>query len=280
MVSRTLSPRELAEVIGVSQSSVKRWVDAGLIGVSRTAGGHRRILLADAVSFIRERNLDVLRPDLLGLPPRESESGQVIELTADRFYATLYEGQLDAARSMIVGAYLAGTSPAEIWDGAMAPALRRFGELYHHEQTGIFTEHRATALCQEVLAQLRLLMPEVADEAPVAIGAAPEHDPYVLPTLISDVVLTSGGYRTVNLGPNTPTQALEQAVEVYKPAVVWCAMVSPVSSVRLAELTATLSTVAQRAEVVAVGGRAAEAIDWPAPILRCGSMRDLEAALR
>ena len=49
-----LSPRELAQAIGVSESSLKRWADAGQIRVARTAGGHRRISIADAVRFIRE----------------------------------------------------------------------------------------------------------------------------------------------------------------------------------------------------------------------------------
>jgi len=39
---RQLSPRELAEALGVSESSLKRWVDAGKIAASRTEGGHRR----------------------------------------------------------------------------------------------------------------------------------------------------------------------------------------------------------------------------------------------
>ena len=38
-----LSPRELAEAVGVSESSLKRWADRGRVHVHRTEGGHRRI---------------------------------------------------------------------------------------------------------------------------------------------------------------------------------------------------------------------------------------------
>ncbi|HEX9106572.1 MAG TPA: MerR family DNA-binding transcriptional regulator, partial [Longimicrobiales bacterium] len=48
-----LSPRELAEAVGVSESSLKRWADRGVLAVERTAGGHRRIPLGEAVRFIR-----------------------------------------------------------------------------------------------------------------------------------------------------------------------------------------------------------------------------------
>src|SRR3954447_19614353 len=62
-----LTPKELAEVIGASESSLRRWVDAGSIRMSRTAGGHRRIPVAEASGFIRESGATVVRPELLGL---------------------------------------------------------------------------------------------------------------------------------------------------------------------------------------------------------------------
>jgi len=37
------SPKQVAKRLGVSESSVKRWLDQGVVPVLRTAGGHRRI---------------------------------------------------------------------------------------------------------------------------------------------------------------------------------------------------------------------------------------------
>jgi len=60
---RLLSPRELADALGVSESSLKRWVDAGKITAARTEGGHRRIALQEAVRFIRETGAPLARPE-------------------------------------------------------------------------------------------------------------------------------------------------------------------------------------------------------------------------
>ena len=62
-----LSPRTLGEAIGVSQSSLKRWADRGILRVHRTAGGHRRIDRREALRFIREAGFTVVRPELLGI---------------------------------------------------------------------------------------------------------------------------------------------------------------------------------------------------------------------
>ena len=62
-----LTPKELAEALGASESSVRRWVDSGDIRIARTAGGHRRIPLTEAIRFIRLINAPVVRPELLGL---------------------------------------------------------------------------------------------------------------------------------------------------------------------------------------------------------------------
>ena len=67
-VNRLVSPRNLAEAIGMSESSLKRWADRGLLQVTRTAGGHRRIAIRDAIRFVRERQLRFLKPTAIGLP--------------------------------------------------------------------------------------------------------------------------------------------------------------------------------------------------------------------
>ena len=53
---RFLSPRQLAVAIGVSESSLKRWADDGRLAVERTAGGHRRIPLPEAVRWFPARS--------------------------------------------------------------------------------------------------------------------------------------------------------------------------------------------------------------------------------
>ena len=57
--SEMISPKQFGQVIGMSESSLKRWVDSGHLQVTRTVGGHRRISVKEALRFIRTRSLEV-----------------------------------------------------------------------------------------------------------------------------------------------------------------------------------------------------------------------------
>lgn len=71
-----LSTRELAEAIGVSESSIKRWADDGTVRAVRTIGGHRRIPFEEAIRFVRASNLRLVKPEVLGLHDVSSVQGR------------------------------------------------------------------------------------------------------------------------------------------------------------------------------------------------------------
>jgi len=93
-----LSPRELATAIGVSESSLRRWADAGRVEMMRTAGGHRRIPVAEALKFVRRERLQVVRPDLLGLTSELVD--EVGEELVDELGEELGKEHVDADRRL------------------------------------------------------------------------------------------------------------------------------------------------------------------------------------
>jgi excisionase family DNA binding protein len=113
LAGATLSPKDLAEVIGVSESSIKRWVDSGLITVSKTAGGHRRIAVAEALRFIRSRRMRIERPDRLGIPDLvETRNSDARRLSPDFLFNLLDSGHTDQARRAITASFSAGMAVA------------------------------------------------------------------------------------------------------------------------------------------------------------------------
>jgi len=254
-VKRLLSPKELADAIGVSESSLKRWADAGRLQVARTEGGHRRIPVAEAVRFIRETGAVVVRPDLLGLVGVPAVNDAKASGTLDeRLYQALLVGDGAVARALLVGGYLQGETVAALADGPIRSAMGRLGELWRHDSQGIFLEHRATDLCVQAVVALRGLI-EPPAEGLVAVGGAPELDPYMLPSMLAATVLTAAGLRAVNLGPATPLASLRHAVAHHDARVVWLALTSTVSEELAEELGGFARELANAGRTLVLGGQ-------------------------
>ena len=228
-----LSPKQIAAALGVSESSVKRWADAGQLKVTRTPGGHRRISLPEAVRFVREGHFSLVRPDVIGLPALAAKTGED-DAQGDvgaMLYDRLLAGDAEVIPAWAVSAYLAGTSIAEICDTGLRAALQRIGHVWVDEPRGIFLEHRATDQTVAALHTLLQLLTdanaqEKADRRPVALGGAPSNDPYLIPSLMAMCVLTDAGYRAMNLGPDVPIASLLDAARFFDARLVWVSISS------------------------------------------------------
>jgi methanogenic corrinoid protein MtbC1 len=258
-VKPLLSPRELAQAIGVSESSLKRWADDGLIHVSRTAGGHRRIPIAEAIRFIRDTHAVLVRPDILGLPELDlSAQTAPDESGSDRLLGFLQDGRGSEARGLILSWYLSGRDLPELFDGPMRSAMERIGQRWTDDPDGIFIEHRASSLCMESMIQLQTII-ETPHDALRAVGGAPSGDTGALATLAAATVLTAEGFHAVNLGPQTPYETLARAAQLQDAALVWLSITHDIGPDELRTGVETLSRSLQNCNArLIVGGRAVD----------------------
>lgn len=283
-MEKLLRTKDLADAIGASESSLRRWTNSGAIRTSRTVGGHRRIPLSEAIRFIRESHLTVVRPELLGLTlspagPAQGGSFSAVELEVTDL---LKAGNVEQTRSRVLSLYVGGANCPAIFDSVIEPAMARIGALWEHSKRGIMIEHRAVDICLQVVHQLRQLLSPAAASAPVAVGGAPSNDPYLLPSLMVATVLAEAGFRDMNFGPDTPLELLANAAEEHKAEIVWIsASVEPKTPMQrdVAELSKRL---AKRKGRLVIGGKhGADLLPKPlAHTLLLGSMSELAAFVR
>jgi len=280
-----ISPRVLAEAVGLSESSLKRWADDGRLAVERTAGGHRRIPIAEAVGFIRRSGLRPVRPELLGMPAQRRGAGRgegERSTVAEHLTALLLADQAAEARSLIVSLYLGGSSLGWILDGPVRTALAHVGGLWEHGPGGVFLEHRATETCAAALGELRFLLPAPAADAPTAVGGAFERDVYHLPSGMVALVLAEAGFQDRNLGADTPVEALLEAIGHYRPRLVWQSFsVKPRSEREAVDGVARIVD-AMRGATLILGGRESGSVPLPhhSGVHRLESMTELSAFAR
>jgi excisionase family DNA binding protein len=259
---RTLSTAEFAKALGVSDSSARRMADSGEIEIRRTRGGHRRIPISEALRFVRETRTPVVHPELLGLEvaPATVRAGPA----EAQMLAALEAGRAGPVIGLTQLLYAGGMPVHAICDGPIRYAMESFGNRWPHDRRAIFLEHRATILCVRALNELRMSMPEPDAEAPEAMGAAMQGDMYLLPTLMSSLVLHELGFHETNLGPNTPLDVLIDAIEDEQPRVVWLCIAEPLRSrALLRELHKLACAAQQQGSRLFLGGR--HAADIPAP---------------
>jgi excisionase family DNA binding protein len=257
--SQYLSTPQAAEVLGVSVSTIKRWVDEGVLPAHKTAGGHRKLTRADVLALARRGDLP--RGDLAALGgarsgrrPADPDPGA----TADALFEALMRGEGSLVNAVIRGAHRVGFSVETIADRIVAPTMTRVGHDWETRHIDVWHEHRATQLCSAALYDLKDELELRAERnRPVAVGGAPEGDPYLLPSLLAQLVLLDAGWDAVNLGPNTPLPSLIAALRELRPRLLWLSVTHIENTPAFRRACRDLYHAAEQLGVaVAVGGRA------------------------
>lgn len=218
--TQLLSPKQVARAIGVSESSLKRWCDQGLIRTVRTVGGHRKMPLAEVLRFVREREQSLVSPEVLGLPPVSEHAGLGLTRGMPRLVDALLGGNELLARQIIFDLYLAKHPLSVICDDVIAAAFREIGDRWACQNADVYQERRGCELMLRILLELRKMQP-AADESLPAIGATIEGDLYALPSVMAELVLRENGFRATSLGNSIPFTSLVRAVEETQPKLFW-----------------------------------------------------------
>lgn len=251
-----LSPRQVADALGVSESSVKRWCDRGRIPAERTVGGHRRLPRTGVLRFVRSSGQPLARPELLAVPRLGPQGRQAADRAVERVVAALREGDEERFRAIGLHLWLGGWRAATICDRVLAPAFHELGE----EACGgglDYRERRACEICLRLLHELGRLLPEPSRLAPLAIGGTLEGDWYTLPTTMVELALREVGFAARSYGASHPAATLAAAVADHRPRLVWISVSRIAVEALFVEAVRTLAHAAERAEAALVlGGRA------------------------
>jgi len=220
-MKQQLTPKQVARAIGVSESSVKRWCDKGVIQTQCTEGGHRRILMSDFLAFVRAGKHDLVRPEVAGLPATSGQSSRVVDRASDHLLTALLEGDEERCRRITLDLYLAQRRIVSICDDVYAPAFLEIGDRWECGDAHVYQERRSCEIALRVFYELRGLLPPPSIKAPLAIGGAGPGDQYHLATTMVELVLREAGWNAVSLGANLPLETLAIAIETHQPRLFW-----------------------------------------------------------
>jgi methanogenic corrinoid protein MtbC1 len=146
--------------------------------------------------------------------------------TPEALAGLLVSGDTHVARTLILEQYIGGRPVDELLDRFVGPAMVEVGVQWAEGRVDVYQEHVATLRVVAILHDLLGVLPVAPEDAPLAIGGAPDGDPYFLPTAMAELALIDMAWRTINMGPNTPAASLLEAINHHAPRLVWLSITS------------------------------------------------------
>jgi excisionase family DNA binding protein len=195
-----LTSTEAARLLGVTSSTIKRWVNAGRIPCIVTPGGHRRILRAELDRFLH------------GSHPAQDDEVRALLSAMLRHLDTC---RLQSLLVELRGRHRTWAAVADIAAGS----LRELGLQWQRGSCSIAEEHAATYVMQQALFACSASLPSPPDE-PTCVLAAVEGDQHTLGLSLAELCLREAGWSATWLGSPTPTLALLNTIELTRPGMV------------------------------------------------------------
>jgi molybdopterin-binding protein len=111
----------LADLLGVSADTVRRWCDEGRMATVRTEGGHRMVEGKELARFVREQDEDHTPEELASRSARNRFSGVVTRVERDKLTAII---ELRAGRFRVVSLLTREAADAlKLEEGDLATAV-------------------------------------------------------------------------------------------------------------------------------------------------------------
>jgi MerR family transcriptional regulator, light-induced transcriptional regulator len=231
-----LTTTQVATLLSVHPSTVKRWSNEGEVEVDKTEGGHRRIHLQDALALARKRGIDTF------LDPFTPYEGHVWT-ALDQVVATgsfarvhtlalgwLRRGHLDRLGRMFqaLGRHPEVPFPA-FCDHGVRGFMEEVGALWRSGSLRVGEEHMASERLVESLLALRTepgASRAAAAPPPRAVVGAMEGDRHHLGALCVRLLLERRGWEVFYLGADVPVEDFA-AIQRARQAELVCVSFAP-----------------------------------------------------
>jgi excisionase family DNA binding protein len=268
-----LSTRQVAQLLGVGEATVKRWADSEELACFRADGGHRKFRLRDVAVFARKREMADGGEEGLDNAANVDEAKTQLERLA-------VDEDTDGCVALMSELRLAGMSLADIFDDVVVPVLDKVAGNLERCRLSSSEGQAAVSTLRDAISRAQPLAeppgePNRADRgtAVVASIAGEQHDPVARMTAC---LLRARCFEVLAPQANTPPADLaELVVRTRAQVVVLCSSAAAVPAQLQERLDLAALAVRPVGGRVVVAGPGAQKLKLPEGAHLLGRMSGL-----
>lgn len=213
------SSKQVADILGVNESSVKRWADSGDFKCFKTPGGHRKFNKSHIYDFANKYSYNI--PELNSLSaPQQPEIPFSFNGSIEILFKKLLNSDEKEVLEFIYSFYARGIPLYTIFDDLIKPCMTKIGEYWFSGRLKIDDEHVASYnLMKSIILLNDKISPAIPNGLKAVCGCLGKEN-HEIGILIMSNVLKIEGWNVVFLGSNLPVESFSRAIKTHKPDLV------------------------------------------------------------
>lgn len=235
-----MSTQEVARLFKVTETTVKRWADDGVIPCVKSPGGHRKFSLQDVIGFAEKQGYPI--SGTLDPPLTEAQMDQVRFAIHTQNYHKIAEVLFDEAlQADPEGVYRLllylskhNVKLSTLADEVLRPPMVRIGELWKDGKLQIDQEHRTSRAMTDAMVRLAPELHRKRGNGLLAVCACLEGERHEIGLRSMSFALETEGWTVHYLGADVPYATAAGYVAKTRPQllVVSCTAAAPDDSLR------------------------------------------------
>jgi excisionase family DNA binding protein len=217
---------DVASILRVDKSTIKRWTDEGKLKCFRTPGGHRKFRSEDVYEFMSANHYD--NQSLQALPQMMSDEMIIRSIVNKKEFNVLHsvcfsaaiKGKKEEIIVLFTEVLSAGLPLSSIFDNIVRPTTKKLDHLVSLEKLSVSEFH----LAMNVLTSAIVRMNETAKKYPhnhkTIVCASLENGKNETELAAVIAMLEVNGFTTMNLGAGISAEAVNQFLTRTKPYAV------------------------------------------------------------
>jgi excisionase family DNA binding protein len=208
--------QDAAQRLGVHYQTAYRWVRDGSLPATKIGRGYD-VTEEDVRRFEAARSA--------GQPPEPAVRVRDWKDQAERLFAALAAGDERQARRQVERLFAGHVSVVDLCTRLLAPAMERVGREWAANRLSVAEEHRASAICERLLAPLA--QPGPGRPRGIAVVSTPPGERHGLPALMAAAALREERWVVHHLAADLPLAALADLAEQVSAGLIVLSRATP-----------------------------------------------------